>query len=130
MKKKIGVVVFLLSIVLMASAFQANQGKKVATNEECFTVTLNSKGVIAADPYSMEVHWRNDCTTKMDLKYAFSRRDGTWNIATRYDIAPNAEVKASCENGTGGFRIWARPSSQSSTIIFPSDDDIRSGKVK
>ena len=131
MKKKIGIAVFLLSIVLMGSAFQAEKGKKVAKNEDCFTVTLNTKGVIfPSDPNSMEVHWRNDCTTNMDLKYAFSRRDGSWNIGLRYDITPHAEVNASCENGTGGFRIWARPSSEASTTLFPTDEDIKSGKVK
>ncbi|MDQ3112068.1 MAG: hypothetical protein M3R17_19460 [Bacteroidota bacterium] len=127
--KLAGIIVMVLSLGLMSSSFQG--GKKVATYEDCFTVTLQTKGQYdKTDPACIEMKWRNDCTTKMDLKYAFEQHNGLWTIGSKDDIAPNEEIGSSCAKATGISRIWARPSSERATILFPTNEEIMSGKAK
>jgi hypothetical protein len=127
--KTAGIFVFIISVLLMSTAFQ--DGKKVNKYEDCFTVILQTKGVVSkADPDCIEIRWRNDCTVKMDLKYAFEQLGGGWVIGSTDGIAPREEVGSFCSKGTGVSRIWARPSSERATIVFPTNDEILSGTAK
>jgi hypothetical protein len=135
--KTAGIFVFALSLLLMGSSFQADkksnafQTQKVAKYEDCFTVTLRTKGVyLSTDPNCIEIHWRNDCTVRMDLKYAFEQIGGGWVIGSRDAIAPQEEVGSQCINGTGTCRIWARPTSENKTIQFPTNEEILNGTAK
>lgn len=126
--KTAGIFVFVISLLLMSTGFQ--DGKKVAKYEDCFTVILQTKGVVSADPNCIEIRWRNDCTVKMDLKYAFEQVGGGWVIGSTDGIDPREEVGSFCSRGTGVSRIWARPSSECATIVFPTNDEILSGIAK
>jgi hypothetical protein len=127
--KLVAIIVMVLCLGLMSSSFQ--DGKKVSKYEDCFTVTMQTKGQYdKADPSCIEMRWRNDCTTKMDLKYAFEQQNGLWTIGSKNDIAPNEEIGSFCAKATGISRIWARPSAERATISFPTNEEIMSGKVK
>ncbi|MEO5641946.1 MAG: hypothetical protein ABIQ40_09505 [Bacteroidia bacterium] len=126
--KTAGIFVFLISIFLMGSSFQQSPSTKVSKYEDCFTVILQTKGVAAkADPDCIEIRWRNDCTVNMDLKYAFEQIGGGWVIGSTDGIAPHEEIGSFCSKGTGISKMWARPSSERATVVFPTNDEILGG---
>ncbi|CAN5900101.1 hypothetical protein BH11BAC7_BH11BAC7_31830 [soil metagenome] len=129
--KKAGIFIFLISIFLMGSSFQQSPSTKVSRYEDCFTVILQTKGVVAkSDPDCIEIRWRNDCTVNMDLKYAFEQIGGGWVIGSTDGIAPHEEVGSFCSKGTGVSKMWARPSSERATVVFPTNDEILGGTGK
>ena len=132
--KTTGIFVFVMSIFLMSTAFRdmpLQEGKKVAKYEDCFTVILQTKGGPGkTDQNCMEMRWRNDCTVKMDLKYAFEQIGGGWVIGSTDGIAPKEEISSFCSSGTGVHHIWARPSSERATVVFPTNDEIIAGTAK
>lgn len=128
--KTAGIFVFALSLLVMSTAFFQG-GKKVSKYEDCFTITLQTKGQYdKTDPECVEMRWRNDCTVKMDLKYAFEQSNGKWTIGSKDDIAPGEEISSFCAKSTGVSKIWARPSSERATVVFPTNEEIISGKEK
>ncbi|RIV25293.1 PKD domain-containing protein [Fibrisoma montanum] len=80
---------------------------------KCITVTKAVKGTRCGTSNSVEVEWKNTCTSNVKVVVCIQRSDGTWscNPDGTFDtgMRPNQVLNNYVCAGTGKYKIYAMP---------------------